>query len=294
MTDNTKLSERAMIASLHLGIWSGFKIDPEVTDETTERYKAEKGSGKYTKRLVAPKFIQNVARTATLARQTHRLLTLPWDDNGDRILSGTGYLHYTEQMRLRRINFQVAVTEFVEGLPEYIREGKVRLGNTFDENDYPTSAELADKFSYDVEIKPVHEAGDFRTKIGEASIKAIIKDNERRINARIEAAMQDVFMRIEDVTAKMVERLRAFKPATEDGRIENPFRDTLVSNLAETAALLPSLNITNDPRIDALHKALLQELTAHSPEILRTDTKIRTKTADKAEQILAKVRRYLA
>ncbi len=289
-----KLSERTMLTTLRLGVWSGKLHDQDVTEEISESHKADlKDAGSYSKQIVSRKFLGPVLSVGRVVSQTHKLLTLPWDDDGTRILTAVGHGHYTDQMRLRRHAFEAAAATFCKGLPEYITEAKVRLGTMFDPDDYPTKDELKAKFSMDVEIKSVPEAGDFRTKLSDASIKAITKDIEDRSNARVEKAMNEIFQRVYGVAEKMAERLREYKPAEEGKPSENRFKDSLVYNIKEQADLLSSLNITNDPRITQLQKQLLDELVEHSPEILRTNDRIRNKTADKAEAILKKVKQYM-
>jgi hypothetical protein len=148
------------------------------------------------------------------------------------------------------------------------------------------------RFYVDVEVKPVPESGDFRTELSEKTVKAIVADIERRGKQRVELAMQDIYQRVADMTERMVERLRAFKPAEGDERSQNIFKDSLVWNIKELADLLPVLNITGDTRIDAL-QLQLKGLTENSPEILRSNDRIRAKTADKADKILAKARSFL-
>jgi hypothetical protein len=287
-----KLSERAMLASLHVGMWSGMALDRDVSDEVSETHKAEKDSGRYNKRIIATKFLSGVSGKVNVARRSHRLLTLPWDDDGTRILSITGYEHYTQTMNMVTKSVELAAKEFVKNLPAFIDEAKVRLGTMFNSEDYPSADEVREKFYIDVEMKPIPESGDFRAKLTNEAVKAITNDIEHRCNVRIEAAVQDVYHRIVDVTGKMAERLRAFEPSSTDKK--GVFRDTLVSNVKELADLIPSLNITGDPKLDALAKQLETDLAEHSPEILRTDAKVRKQTADAADRILKKARSFLA
>lgn len=289
----TKLNERTVLTTLHIGAWGGKSVDPEVTEEVEESHKAEhRNSGTYSKKLIAPKFLRDVGSKVSVARRTHRILTLPWDDSA-RILSTTGYLHYTEQMRLQRLGMEAAVANFIQGYPEYIKEAKVRLGTMFSADDYPEKDTLRKKFMYDVEIRPVPTAGDFRAELSDSSIKAITKDIEARSNDRLKAATADVFERIFDGVSKMAERLKAFVPAIGEEKAEGVFRDSLVWNLAELADLLPSLNISEDKRLDDLQKQLKEQLTANSPELLRDDEKLRRQTAEKAEKLAAKVKKFL-
>jgi hypothetical protein len=289
----TKLSERAVIAVLHVGAWSGSSHDQSVTEEVSESHKADlKDAGKYSKQLISRKALKNVNRATSLARRTHRLLTLPWSDDGSRILSTMGYMAYTEQMRLKRHDFEASVHEFCTNMQSHINEAKQRLGSMFDQEDYPVSEVITKKFWIDVEIMPVPEAGDFRAELSNQSVSAIVKDIERRTNARLEQAMNDVFQRVAGVTEHMVERLRAYKPI-EGARAENTFKDSLVYNCKELAELLPSLNITNDKRLVEL-QAKLDDLTSNSPEVLRDNDRLRDQTATKAEKLLKKVQGYLA
>ena len=135
------------------------------------------------------------------------------------------------------------------------------------------------------------KSSDFRAELSDETTKAIVKDIERRTDQRLNEAMNDVFERVIKVTAKMAERLRAYKVV--EGGVESDFRGSIVWNIREIAELLPSLNITGDKRLDDLHQKLLDDLTAHSPEVLKDNESLRLKTADKAEKLLKKVQSYL-
>ncbi len=291
-----KLSERAMLVTLHIGAYSGMMHDKEVTEAVNADFKADaKKAGRYNKRLVASEFLQGVSGAHNNARKVHRILTLPWEDDGTRILTTQGYLAYQEKMKECRDKVEREVRSFVDGLPEYIKEAKVRLGDMFNADDYPDKDELMEKFSFDIEVKNLPEAGDFRAQIGDAQMKAVIKDIEKRSNARMEAAVDDVFIRIKDVVAHMSEKLREFQPAdpSKGKKVEGRIRDTVVYNIHQLAELIPSLNLTGDKRLEDLRVAMLTDLVEHSPEILRADTKVRQATLSKADKLLKKVEGYL-
>lgn len=287
------LSERAMLASLHISSWSGMQVDREVTDAVNEDFKAQKKAGRYNKRLVDSQFLEGISSAHSRARAAHKLLTLPWEDNGNRILATVGYINYTTVMKDCRLKAEAAVKEFLADPMPYINEAKVRLGDMFNADDYPNSDDLKAKFGFDVEIAPMPEASDFRAKVSDESMKAIIKDIERRSDQRLEAAMKDVFQRVHDSVKRMSERLREYVPAKDGNKREGIIRDSVVYNINELADLLPTLNVTGDKRIDELAKQLKAELVEHSPEILRADTKVRQDTISKADKILKKVGTYL-
>jgi len=290
----TSLNERTVLTCLHIGSYNGKAIDREITEEVSEHHHADlKDAGRYSKQLIASKFLKPVMSKIGTARKLHRLLTLPWDDDA-RILSNTGFTHYSDQMRWQRLGVEAAAAEFVAHWAEYINEARTRLGNMFDYEDYPVAEVVGKRFYIDVEIKPVPMAGDFRAELSEASVKAITKDIERRTEERMEKAMDDVFERIAETTGKMAEKLRSFKPRVVGEAGEGVFRDSLVYNLRELAELIPSLNITNDKRLTDLHTQLLADCVAHEPSELRDNEKLRKQTAAAAEKILKKVNGYLA
>jgi hypothetical protein len=289
----TKLSERAMLATLHISAWSGMAIDQEVTDATNEDFKAAKDAGRYNKRLVATKFLQGISSAHSNARKVHRLLTLPWEDDGTRVLATAGYITYTSKMKECRLKAEAEVKLLKGERDNIIRDGKIRLGDMFNPDDYPDIDEMIDKFDFDVEIKNMPDSGDFRAQLSDEHTKAIVKDIERRSNQRLEKAMNDIFLRVEDAVQKMSEKLRDYQPAKDGKKADGVIRDSLVYNINELADFLPLLNVTNDPRITQLQAQLRSELVEHSPEILRADAKVRAQTISKADKILKKVQSYM-
>src|SRR3974390_883165 len=96
----TKLSERAMLAGLHISKYSGNMFDQEATEEFNESFKADrKKAGRDNKKLVSAEFLAGVNAIASAASRTHRTLTLPWENDGTRILTTKSYMKYTELMK---------------------------------------------------------------------------------------------------------------------------------------------------------------------------------------------------
>jgi hypothetical protein len=288
------LSERAMLVTLHISAWGGMAFDKEVSEEVNESFKADKTeAGRYNKRLVAKNFLTSVSAAHSALKKSHKLYTLPWEDDGTRILSTVSYTRYHKEMLEGKRRVEGEVKKFVEGLPEYIKEAKIRLGDMFNEEDYPTEQELKKKFKVDIEVNKVPEAKDFRAKLSEDATKAIIKDIEQRCDGRLNRAMNDIFERTLEKVGLLKDKLRSYQPAKDGQKSNGVIRDSLVYNINEFAQMLPLLNIMGDSRIDDLQKQLIDELVEHSPEILRTDTKVRQQVLSKADALLKKVKGYM-
>ncbi len=290
----TKLAERAMLVSLHLSAWSGMLVDREVSDEVTTSHKADKAAGRFNKRIVATSFFADVSTAHQQGSRIHKLYTLPWEDGGTRILANTGFMVYSTAMKDCRLKSEAAVRALKGQLQAIKADGKSRLGTMYNEDDYPSEDDLMAKFGFDVEVKAVPDSSDFRVQMSDESAKAIVKDIERRTNQRLENAMNDVFLRVADVVGHLSQKLKDYVPAKDGNKAGGVIRDSVIQNIYELASeALPILNVTNDPRITALQEQLVNDLAEHSPEILRSDAKVRAATLSKADKILKKVKGYM-
>lgn len=290
---SAKLSDRCILTSLRIGIWSGRTTDSEVTEEARAKHNAEAGAGTYSKQLIGRKFLSDINKHASAARRSHELLSNPWDDGGTRILTNRMHAKYSEEMRLKKAAFNAAVKALITlyGNGEHLAEAKQRLGSMFNADDYPSTEDLGAKFSFDIEFKPVPDNSQLPKWVGlsETAVKAITKDVERRFDERTQAAMRNVYGRIADVLNTMVDKLRNYEPDTTG----KGFRDSLVWNIEQVADVVPYLNITDDQGLAQLAERMKTELTANDPYLLRTNANVRKQTQDKAEQLLNKIKRYL-
>lgn len=295
MTVTKKLSERTMLVTLHLSAYAGMMADAEVTAAANEAFGAEAGAGRYGKKLIAGRFLNDVSNAHNSARRTHKALTLPWQDDGTRILTTAGFLQYQQRMKTEKAAVEEAVKLFVDRLPDAIDEAKVRLKGMFKPEDYPSAEELKGKFGFDIEYKSMPEAGDFRAQLSDEQTKHIIKDIEKRSKARVDRAMNDVWERILEMVGQLSTKLKDFKPAENGDKPNGSIRAANLYGIHEFAKeMMPILNITEDDRMDKLRVELMTDLMSHSPEILRSDTKARKETISKADAILKKVKQYMA
>jgi hypothetical protein len=69
-------------------------------------------------------------------------MTLPWDDNGYRVLPAAAYMNHLEKMRTLSKHFAAAVDILARQFLTLIDQARMRLGGLFREADYPTPEEL--------------------------------------------------------------------------------------------------------------------------------------------------------
>jgi hypothetical protein len=108
-TPESSLSSRAMLCSLSISMWSARKHDPQASEEIAQRHGAQADAGRYHKVLLPKEALTEIHKIVSEARQEHYFMTLPWDDNGYRVLPAAAYMDHTEKMRALSNRFTPAV-----------------------------------------------------------------------------------------------------------------------------------------------------------------------------------------
>lgn len=291
MSDMT-IANRAMIARYTAGYFQGIKNARHLADETAAAHNSDARMHRHRQLLLPKEAISPLQSIATAARLFHYTMTLPWQDDGSRVLTSKSYMTYLSRMRVYQDDFNTATATFITNYNEYIADAKERLKGLFNSKDYPTAAEIKNKFYFEFYFSPIPTAGDFRVSLGNDELKA----EEDRIRADIESraksweteASKELFNRIFERVQHMVERLKLYHIG-DDGKAKNFFHASLVGNIKDLAELLPLLNVTDDPLLTKMAERLDLELCEYTPEELREDELIRETVAGRAEKILSDV-----
>lgn len=286
------LSERAMLVKRTIRQWAAKKEDKKITQEVATAHNAAVDSGKYNKSLLPKDALKPVQQAANAMRTEHYRLTLPWSDEGFRILSSAGYLAYTATMRQLEADFQSAVLDFQASYQNHIDDARARMNGLFNQADYPSVSEMAGLFGTDSAIRPLPDSGDFRAQLGIADVALIRQAITAEMDRNMQAAMGDIWQRMRSVVEAMAQKLSAYS-VTADGKVEGVFRDSLVSNISDLCDIVPSLNITNDPNISAFADTIRASLGQATPEELRDNDALRAGVAQQAYDILSKMDAFI-
>lgn len=288
------LSERAMLSNIRISMWTARRVDRKVTDEINEANGAANDAGRFNKSLVDKAALAAVTLAAGHARTFHSSRTLPWQDDGARLLPAAAYLDYAAQLRTIKATFESAVTDFLAAYPAAVESARTRLAGLFKVEDYPTVEDLRRRFAFDVVVNPVPAGADFRVDLGDGQAEVIRQEIEARAALQLSEAIKDVYRRIADQCERMVDRLRTYQPGTDGERASGVFRDSLVENIRDLASILPSLNITADPHLASIAQRVAADLTRFDAVELRESDSARETVADAAAAILADISDFIA
>ena len=280
--DIMSINEKAMLVYLNISFWTARKYDKRISQEIEDQYHAD-DAGRYNKILIAKEHLSNIQKTISAARTFHYDNTLPWSDNGGRLLPAANYFGYVKAIQAFKDDFEREVTNFIKVYPDLKDEARQRLNGMFDEEDYPDVCTLETKFDIRNMILPVPEADDFRVSLNDDEVNSIKESLEKQVMNSTESAMKDLWQRLFKVVCHMAERL---------SDPDNKFKNSLVENIENLCELLPKLNITDDPVLAVAVNEIKAKLTANDSQTLRDNDVVRSKTAADAQKILNKMRHY--
>lgn len=273
------LATRAMLVNLTISQWRGRKFDRQTSDRIDEAYDCEGTAGRYHKILINHPDFKAVGKIINKIRAYHYSITLPWLDNGPRILSVKAYWEYVKAMAEYRAEFDMAFQIFASSYADIVRSEKKRLGRMFNPDDYPSTAEIREKFSINTTFYPLPQGEDFRTTLDDDAANEIRAEMIRASRERNAAAMRDVWSRMYKVVQTFAEKLKE----------NTTFRDSLVGNVYELVELLPYLNIVDDQRLTDMAADIKRTIAGLNPNDIRTDDAVRTAAIRDADDILKKM-----
>jgi hypothetical protein len=272
------LQDKAMLANLTVRAWSARKRDKDVSEEVEIKHMA-KDAGNFNKLLIDKTALKPIVTLSGTLRDTHYKMTLPWGDNGDRLLPSKMYFEYCKTMQGLKDQFNTAVKHFCANYPNYKQDARTRLGTMYDAEDYPDVSLLSRKFEARTSFLPIPDAEDFRVDLGADEVAEIKDDIRKQIATQQEAAIRDLWERLKDVVERIHERL---------SDPEAVFRDSLIENTQFACSIAEKLNIQDDANLEAVRRDIEHRLCRVAPQRLRDDAVLRKQIADAAADILNK------
>lgn len=326
---------RAILVSLNISSWSARKYDKKVTDDALQSHGASEDGGRFNKFLLpgtnvkrtkksrkkggalveeetqAPNSFKALTQHITETRELHYRETLPWTDDGWRILPIKNYQNYIDLMNKAQHKFYALLDEFVVDYPALRAQAQVLLNGMFKADEYPE--DVRKRFAFAYVPAPVPSGTDYRVELSEAEVKRLEKITEERTKQAIADAQADAVKRLLKVVSNIHERLSTEETcknckgeghAVETrkkpdngktvtcwicdgaGKTQATYRDSLVENAREICDVLNRINMNDDETLEDLRKRTEALVANTDAQQLRDDDNLRKSTAEEAQSIL--------
>jgi len=275
------ITERAMLAAVHISIWTAVKHDRRISRDVANQHGAHQGAGRYNKQLLRGADKLDELRTlAGQVRQYFYKITLPWSDEGFRLLPSNLYFDLTARMREFEAAFERGVESFLDVYPQYIDQVRPELNGMFREEDYPSAEKLRKKFGVKIEILPIPSGNDFRVQMSAEEQARVAREIDSSVRQSLTRGTEDLWKRLREVVAHLVDRLK--EP-------ESRFHATMVTNVLDLVELLPRLNVNGDSELNRFAEQIRQRLCGFTAQDLKKHDMLRVATASDAAEIVAEI-----
>lgn len=266
-----------MIVNLQVGSWLGYRLDKSASAKVTADANAEQDAARVNKHLIPKETLKPIVTAAGAIRTHFYDRTLPWKDNGDRLLTRKMFTKFMDEHSKLVADFDAAVDYFLNNTYLKARDqAEFRMGSLFNPNDYPSSIHLRGKFYVNLDIDAVTTKNDFRVQLNQQELEDVKNAMEEALQQRVKRAMFDVWNRL-------AETLKHFATKMDGDEI---FRDTTVSNLEEIVDILPELNVFNDPDLEKIRLQIVSNVIGYEPKELRKNPAVRKQVAGEAAKIM--------
>lgn len=303
------ISSAAMLGSINISVWEARKQDRKTAEEVTQSKGARsKRAATVHKHLFSEcPALEAIKSLRGEVRNWFNTQTLPWDDNGRRLITTAQYLTVTAQAAKYQQRFEDLTRVFLNTYSTEISKQAFEMGALFDRSEYPPESEVAAKFRFSFTVEPVPESGDFRVDIGLAAAADLKDQYEKAVAVRVSGAMADAWDRVKTQVEWVKERMEAvlaYDPdevekveerddtgAVVSVEIKKKRRpklyDSMLEQGLELTALLRDLNVTNDPKLEAARQALETALSRVDMDSLKESPELQRATRTAMENILS-------
>lgn len=280
------LANETMVLSLQVGIWTGYRQDKDAAHDITSKHNADQDAARVNKHLISKEVLAPIISASMALRRHLYQSTFPWKDNGDRLLPRKRFLTFIDEHDKLKVAFDQEVEKFVTvSYPAEFARAEFRMGTLFKPDDYPTIAQLRRKFYVGLDIDAVTEAGDFRCQIEGAAAERLKREVETSVERRIAGVMQEAWTRLADQLAGLYDRLTSEK--------RKGLRAAYLDNLNALVAMLPDMNVLQDPHLDAIVKRTQAMLQGLDVQDLRTDPIVKKSVSDEAQKIMDSMKGFM-
>lgn len=290
------LRNTVVIGKLSITNWEAKKKAKSVEAAAETAAGAKHGTISARKALLpGAEALEAILKHSAGMRTWWNTVSAPWFDNGMRAYAVAGHIDIQAAFGDMARERDRLVQAFLDEYPTLREKARFDLNDLFSEDDYPTPAVVASRFTCAFEVMPLPNTDDFRVMEGidDAELARLQAEADARAEARVQEAMSTTVTRLYQAVKTMADRLTEYTAKETADAKGNRFYESWVANVQEMASMIPQLNITGDPALNALAEEA-KELAFGNPLHFKDNFEARTTATTKARELSAKLSSLLA
>lgn len=271
--------KNAVLVNLSIREWQAKAQDKKAAEQVAkENGVTDSKQARVWKSLLARcEAVQRLEAVRRAARKFHYTNTLTWMHDGPRILTTANFDDYMAQMRKFKTQFEQSVLDFLAQYPQLKLDSSATLGKLYDESQYPSQAELMERYSFSWQVMPMPATeGLLSLNLKTDDADQLAEELRNEMNETFRSATRKMWSDLYEVVDKLVSKLQ-----DEDSKV----KATHIDSVRELTNLLPRLNIMGDEHLDIIAKRLTDTLESVTEAKLEIDIDARRKVAAEAQSV---------
>lgn len=260
------LRKRAIKVKLNISAWKGKKLDHSVEGEVARAHNVKGKAGEFKGNLFPScrEELDAILEAETALRGLYYARTRRWNDN-EQVIPSELFMPFVEEMSQLQALFEQRVETFLNVYDERVAQALLNRGSLASQADYPTLAEVREKFGVRLQFFPLEDSGDFRLDIPEEAEEKLIKQLDEGIESRIQECMADSKDRLIKCLQNALQNLNKVKGS---GR----YRGEWYQNLQDVLAFAEGFNFADDPEYAEVVRKAKDALAYMDPEAIEDDS----------------------
>ena len=280
------ISNSAVLVELNVSTWGASKLDRDVTDTVNTNNNASSDASKVYKNLAAGStVVSDISKYAAKIRLYHNTMTMAWASKGARLLPTSLVLEYKQAMNNMKITYDNMCNKFYCDYYNIVATAQAKLNGMYKAEDYPTLAQVQEKYGFKLVFSPLPDTGDWRLDIAAEELRELAASYEADFNTRLAEAVRTPW-------DKLYKELTALSAKLNDEGTDSDkkkrYHDSLIENPQELCRLLTHLNVTNDPKLEQARKELERAILGVDIEDIKESELVRHDVKTRVDAILEK------
>jgi hypothetical protein len=275
------LRDKAMLVSISVTKPQMQKRDKQTSREVAFDKDASEQAVSVINKLYPKHLISPIQEVESAARRYVESVTQPYA-RGLFLLPSALFMMFQEQIGVFKLQYDQAVTVFLNNYAGVLVEAQKLQGTMFDSNNYPDMSDMRKEFSFGVKYLPMGNVPSIMLGLEAQVATELRTEIENQVKASLADGQQDLYKRLAAAITRI--KVQCSKP---DGKIY----DSLTGNLDEMLKVLPALNLADDATFADLCEEARTLVV--NPVAIKTIPEVRENMATRADEILKKMAGFL-
>jgi len=272
MNQTKDISEQCVLVKLSVGTYAGNVKCDKLSKEAAATHGADEDAISTVLKAMDPADRKDIMAARSEARAVWIGSSLPWEDNGMRLVPVGRYLKTKDALEVAKAKFEDAVQAAVGRYDEIAAKVHKRLNGLTPEVNFPDKAGFAGKFRFNVRTSAVSRASDIRlASLPAEEVEKIKASQEASVREQLFESQRDVLARVSKKLAHVVKKLEECNQPNTDKH----FKDSLLTNVWELCDEMQGLNVVGSVKLDETLKRISDKFGAMNPDAVRESRTVR-------------------